>query len=116
MGKRPWQLLTLFAVHILHDPIHPTPNTSEQPMTCKEVNEFLMAYLDAELPEEARRAFEEHLSDCSSCTRYLEQYRRTMQLGREACTPADTPAEHYVPSGLLDAIRKARIDAGIGTT
>ncbi len=83
-------------------------------MTCKDVNEFLMAYLDAELPEETRRGFEEHLRECSSCMRYLEQYRRTVQLEREACTPADAPAMHNVPSGLLDAIRKSRLDAGIG--
>lgn len=84
-------------------------------MTCKEVNEFLMAYLDAELPGEARLEFEAHLSECSSCMRYLEQYRRTVQLGREACAPDDAPATNHVPSGLLNAIRKARVDAGIGT-
>jgi hypothetical protein len=46
--------------------------------------------------------------------RYLDQYRRTVQLGREALAPTDAPAAHHVPGGLLDAIRKARIDAGIG--
>jgi anti-sigma factor RsiW len=84
-------------------------------MTCKEVNEFLMAYLDAELPDAARLAFEAHLSECSSCSRYLDQYRRTVQLGREGCAPGDAPADHHIPSGLLNAIRSARVDAGIGT-
>jgi anti-sigma factor RsiW len=83
-------------------------------MTCKEVSEFLMAYLDGELPEALLAAFDEHLSECSSCTRYLAQYRRTVQLGREALAPTDALASQHVPGGLLDAIKKARIDAGIG--
>lgn len=77
-------------------------------MTCKDVSEFLMSYIDNELSTDQRRLFEEHLTVCSSCTRYLDQYKRTIRLGQAALTPSDAPAAGYIPLGLLDAISAAR--------
>lgn len=88
-------------------------------MKCREVADFLMAYLDGELPEDQRGVFEAHLRGCSACERYLESYRRTVELGRKAyegaggcgdlpggCPGMDADATG-VPEEVRRAIRKA---------
>jgi len=41
-------------------------------MTCRELVDFLGAYLDGELSEKVRRRFDEHLAACPECSAYLE--------------------------------------------
>ena len=80
----------------------------ERPLlSCRELIEFLAAYLDGELAREARADFDRHLSLCPSCLDYLASYRETVRLGKRACQPdAELPAE--VPSELVDAILATR--------
>ncbi|HVR39641.1 MAG TPA: zf-HC2 domain-containing protein [Thermoanaerobaculia bacterium] len=73
-------------------------------MTCREVLEFLGAYLAGELPAEERAAFDRHLEDCTSCVAYLKSYEETIRLARgsydaPALTISDEP-----PQELVDAI------------
>ena len=76
-------------------------------LTCRELIDFLAAYLDGELAPEARTVFERHLSLCPNCVDYLASYRETIRLGKQACEPdAELPAD--VPSDLVDAILAAR--------
>ena len=76
-------------------------------LTCRELIDFLAAYLDGELAPEPRAAFELHLSLCPRCVDYLASYRETIRLGKQACEPgAELPAD--VPSDLVDAILAAR--------
>ncbi len=87
-------------------------NETDQSMTCKEVDSFLMDYLEGELGPREKLLFEGHLGECASCARYMEQYQRTIQLGRDALASGpdhgDDPATGHVPAGLLDAIKAAR--------
>jgi anti-sigma factor RsiW len=75
-------------------------------MNCRELTEFLMAYLDGELPEDQRSSFESHLFGCQSCVNYLESYRATIQLGRAACAD-DGSLPSDVPEALVQAILAA---------
>ena len=78
-------------------------------MTCRELIDFLMQYLDGELPPERRVVFDGHLAVCDACRRYLATYREGVALGRSACgaDPGDpVPAE--VPEELVQAILAAR--------
>jgi anti-sigma factor RsiW len=76
-------------------------------MTCRELIDFLMAYLDGELPADQARVFEEHLHLCPPCEAYLETYREAVRAGRAACAEDDaTPAE--APEDLVQAILAAR--------
>lgn len=77
-------------------------------ITCRELIDFIADYLEGELPEAERHEFERHLKVCPSCVAYLESYRRTVSLGKEALTASDQPASGQVPEGLLKAIRSAR--------
>jgi anti-sigma factor RsiW len=76
-------------------------------MNCREFTEFLMAYLDGELPEDERSAFDYHLHGCQSCVNYMESYRATVELGRAACSE-DAAIPDDVPESLVQAILAAR--------
>lgn len=77
-------------------------------MNCKELTEFLMAYLEAELDPEVRRCFESHLSKCSACLAFVETYRASIKLSREACTcTVGKPALPKAPEDLIQAILRA---------
>jgi anti-sigma factor RsiW len=76
-------------------------------LTCRELIDFLAAYLDGELPEGTRGDFERHLSVCPPCVDYLASYRETIRLGKQACQPdEDLPPD--VPADLVTAILSAR--------
>jgi anti-sigma factor RsiW len=79
-------------------------------MTCRELNEFLMEYLDGELPAAARAEFDEHLAVCEPCVRYLESYRATVRLAR-ACN-GDDHHPHGVPDELIRAILDVKKGVG----
>jgi anti-sigma factor RsiW len=73
--------------------------------TCQEVIDFLMAYIDGELPPEQRAAFDAHLAACPSCVNYLESYKRTIRLAR-AIGPSEEPPA--VPESIVKAALAAR--------
>jgi anti-sigma factor RsiW len=49
-------------------------------LPCQELVELVTAYLDGELDAETQARFEEHISGCSGCAAYLEQFRETIDL------------------------------------
>lgn len=77
-------------------------------MTCREFTEFIAGFLDGELPSAERQAFGDHLARCRNCARYLEGYRQTIALGRQAFADPDGPLPAEVPDELADAILRAR--------
>lgn len=77
-------------------------------MNCREFVEFLMDYLDGALPEEQQAFFERHMRDCPPCILYLDTYRETIRLGREACESPEGPVPDDVPEDLVRAILEAR--------
>jgi len=87
-----------------------SPKPANRPyMTCREVLDFLMAYLDEQLTPDQRHEFERHLGVCPSCVNYLESYKATVKLGKAAMHDLDEPAMGSVPEGLIRAIREARL-------
>ncbi len=77
-------------------------------MNCKEFLDFLMRYLDHELPEGQGEVFEEHMRLCPACQDYLDTYRETIQLGKAACCDEDGSLPGDVPEKLIQAILAAR--------
>lgn len=78
-------------------------------LTCKEVLDFLMAYIDNELGHDEREDFEAHLKVCPSCVNYLNSYRQTVRLSRESAggRGCEVAGDENVPKELLDAVRHA---------
>ncbi len=75
-------------------------------MNCQEFIDFIMAYLDGELPDESRIVFRQHLDLCPPCEQYLDGYVKAVELGKRCTEGASLPAD--VPDALVDAILKAR--------
>jgi len=76
-------------------------------MTCREVIDFLLEYVDGELPAESRAVFERHLAACPECREYLATYQTTIALGRAACQSADAEFADP-PAELISAILASR--------
>jgi anti-sigma factor RsiW len=77
-------------------------------LTCEDVNVFLAAYIDDDIPDKLRRRYEAHVAGCEACNAYLNQYRSTMELTREFdsidCEPPDALVEMML--AFLDEERK----------
>ena len=76
-------------------------------ITCREFVDFLDDYVDGALPAPRRGCFEEHLSECPDCVRYLASYRTTVRVARAACAEPDAPPADAPPE-LVRAILAAR--------
>lgn len=74
-------------------------------MTCREVIDFLMEYLNGELSAAQKAAFDHHLSLCPACQNYLKSYRAAVELGRKALKEE---AVSPVPEALVKAILAAK--------
>jgi anti-sigma factor RsiW len=77
-------------------------------ITCREVAAFIMDYVSGELAGDSLALFEYHMSLCPNCRTYLEQYRRSIELGRRAFDDPDAAATNSMPEELVDAILAAR--------
>ena len=78
-------------------------------INCAAFEDFILAYLDDELPARQKAVFDLHLMLCRECRDYLQEYRSSMRLVREALLEDDpAPAPGDVPQRLIDAIVAAR--------
>ena len=78
-------------------------------ITCREVLEFVMSYLDGDLTVEQRHEFERHIGVCPSCVNYLDTYKTTIMLGKSAMCDADSSICGDIPDALIKAVRAARL-------
>ncbi len=72
-------------------------------MKCQACVEFILRYIDDDLPADERASFEFHLDKCPPCRRYLDQYRFTVKAGKTCCEQAGA-----VPEELISAILASR--------
>lgn len=79
-------------------------------MTCRELVDFLMEYLDRELPPEQQAAFERHLNRCPPCVEFLQSYQTTRRL--ECQCYQSTEEVEGVPEQLVQAILAAKRASG----
>ena len=76
-------------------------------MTCHELIDFLDAYLEGEITTAERVEFERHLALCPPCVAYVDTYRKSCAMAREALV-ADETVGAEVPEDLVRAILAAR--------
>ena len=74
-------------------------------MNCREFVDFLMAYLNDELPAGQRDAFRRHIDDCPPCINFLDTYEETIRLEKEAYRDIDCDE---MPPQLVKAILAAK--------
>ena len=73
--------------------------------TCASGVELLMDYLEDAVSGDVREAIRSHVSGCPRCVAFLESYRATPQVLRDA-TAVEMPME--LQDSLLTAVRAAR--------
>lgn len=73
-------------------------------ITCRELDSFMVDYLEDTLSKQQRRKFNLHLYLCRDCRRYLEAYKRAITLSQAAFHDHD----ESIPQELLKAILAAR--------
>ena len=71
-----------------------------EPMTCRELTDFLADYSNGELLPEVRSRFEAHLLRCPACAAYVRSYDEAVRLARasgsileQQLLPEDVPEE-----------------------
>jgi anti-sigma factor RsiW len=74
-------------------------------ITCRQLINFIIDYVDGALDETANAEFERHLGVCPSCRNYLESYRVTMSVTKISIT--DAPLDD-VPDELVERILSRR--------
>jgi len=79
-------------------------------MTCQDHKDSMMAYLDNELSDEQKRAFEAHLASCPSCAAEMEAFKKLKRIteGVALVEPEDRLWQQYW-GGVYN-----RIERGIG--
>ena len=77
-------------------------------ISCREFEDFIIAYLDGDLPDRTRRVFELHIRFCRECRDYLAAYRRTMAISKRALEEPDGAVPEDAPEDLITAILAAR--------
>lgn len=76
-------------------------------LTCRQIIDFVQAFLDGELPPRERTIFELHLTICPDCVNYLRSYQATQALTKLAAE--DESEMSPIPEGLIQAILAARM-------
>ncbi len=77
-------------------------------LTCRELVEFLDDYVVDRLPSDRRAVFERHIAICENCDAYLDGYRETLRLGRDAARQSAEEEVAAMPEKLVAAILAAR--------
>lgn len=77
-------------------------------ITCREFEDFVLRYLDDELPQRQRKVFEWHMRFCRECREYLAAYQRSMEINRAVFEAEDEPVPREVPEDLIKAILDAK--------
>jgi anti-sigma factor RsiW len=74
-------------------------------MTCKDLAELLIDYVDGELADEQAALIREHLAFCQPCSCYIETYKITILITRKL--PSVEP-----PLEVLERLRAAAEEVG----
>jgi anti-sigma factor RsiW len=77
-------------------------------VTCREFADFMMDYLSGDLPADVRAKFDDHLTLCTNCRRYLTSYAESVKLGRRAFDDDAAELSADVPDDLVKAILASR--------
>ena len=75
-------------------------------MTCRDLADFLAAYVARDLSPDVQGTFERHLALCTNCRRFLQQYEQTVAAGRAAFAgDDDAPVPDELVRAILSSIR-----------
>ncbi len=77
-------------------------------LTCREIEGFILAYLDGELTRKQLTTFKIHLLICRECREYVEAYQRAVDINKEVLRASDKTYLKDIPDDLIEAILKSK--------
>lgn len=77
-------------------------------ISCREVVDLCDDVVADTLPAERRATLERHLAICKECTDYLDSYRKTLALSKDACRTDPAAENAPIPEDLVRAILRKR--------
>ncbi len=78
-----------------------------QSINCQEFEEFIIDFLDNKLSAVQQNIFLKHLNECPGCKRYLEDYRKSVELSQAAFDSKNASDYEAMPEELVQAILAA---------
>jgi anti-sigma factor RsiW len=75
-------------------------------MTCQQLTDFIADYLSGQLSTGQRQAFERHIDVCATCRRYIDSYRKTMEVARRVESSAPEPIPDELVRAILASAKK----------
>ena len=72
-------------------------------LTCKQFDEFMIDYIEGNLPLWQRISCLLHVRMCRKCARFVEQYKHVILLEKNAYAKPDDSIPEEVPEELLKA-------------
>ena len=76
-------------------------------MTCEELEQFIVDYVDQSLPRNERALFELHLQVCLPCQAYIKNYKQTIAVSQAAFDESQSSCDD-MPEDLVQAILESR--------
>jgi predicted anti-sigma-YlaC factor YlaD len=76
-------------------------------ITCRQLDEFIIDYLEGALPKRQKIIFELHLIGCPECRDYLVAYRLTMAIVKRVSENGRPQVAKTMPADLIKAIQAA---------
>ena len=77
-------------------------------ITCEQFEDFILAYLEDELPSRQKFVFELHLRMCRECRDYLAAYQKTMRFVKASASDKVMMMAEPPPEDLVAAVLAAR--------
>jgi anti-sigma factor RsiW len=77
-------------------------------ISCQQLVDFCLDYIEGDLPEQERNAFRRHLGHCPDCVNFFETYRRTPEISREVLRTQIPPS---VKASVMAYLRE-RVSGG----
>lgn len=72
-------------------------------LTCKQFDDFMVDFLEHDLPFSQKLGCWMHLKMCRDCSKFVRQYQQTITLGKQAFDNPDEPVPDSVPEDLIKA-------------
>jgi anti-sigma factor RsiW len=67
-------------------------------ITCEQLIEFCLDYIECALPQDEQARFRHHLSLCPHCVTFFETYEKTPKISREALAT-------QIPEAVRESVR-----------
>jgi predicted anti-sigma-YlaC factor YlaD len=74
------------------DQFNPNTQSSIERLTCQQVTDIIIDYLNDDLQSETKRLFDNHLQGCADCRAFLATYHSTVRATR-SLSYDDVPEE-----------------------